>query len=91
MRDTIAEIMDKYGSVKLHYLAIVFGNQAQAVITVRNQDKDPKTLISYINGISFGFRSIGRVALRKLTVIDSSFSLYQYRLYIEAVSVFRRC
>ena len=52
MRDTIAAIIDKYGSVKLHYLALVFGNQAQTVINVTNQDQDPKTLISYINSIS---------------------------------------
>lgn len=48
MRDTIAEIMKKYGAVKLHYLALVFGNQARTVITFRNQNVDEQTLISYI-------------------------------------------
>ena len=51
MRDTIAEIINKYGTVKLHNLAIVFGNQAQTVISFRNQNQDSETLISYINSI----------------------------------------
>ena len=49
MKNTIAEIMNKYGTVKLHYLAIVFGNQAQPVVSFTDQDQGAETLISYIN------------------------------------------
>ena len=51
MRNTIAEIINKYGTVKLHYLAIVFGNEAQSVISFRNQNQDAQTLVSLINSI----------------------------------------
>ena len=51
IRNTIAEIINKYGTVKLHYLAIVFGNQAQTVISYRNQNLDAQTLVSYITRI----------------------------------------
>lgn len=51
MRNTIAEIINTYGTVKLHYLAIVFGNEAQSVISFRNQNQDAQALVSLINSI----------------------------------------
>ena len=51
MRNTIAEIIKKYGTVKLHYLAIVFGTQAQTEISYRDQNLNEQTLISYLSRI----------------------------------------
>ena len=51
MKNTIAEIINTYGTLKLRYLAIVFGNQVQPVINVADQNQDEKTLISLIRNI----------------------------------------
>ena len=51
MKNTVAEIIRKYGTVKLHYLAIVFGTQANTEISYRNQNLNDKTLISFIERI----------------------------------------
>ena len=51
MKNTIAEIINTYGTLKLRYLAIVFGNQVQPVINVADQNQDEKTLISLIRSI----------------------------------------
>lgn len=51
MRNTISEIIQKYGTAKLHYLAIVFGTQAQTVISYRDQNLNEQTLISTISRI----------------------------------------
>ena len=51
MKNTVAEIIRKYGTVKLHYLAIVFGTQANTEISYRNQNLDYETLITFIERI----------------------------------------
>ena len=51
MKNTIAEIINTYGTLKLRYLAIVFGNQVQPVINVADESRDEKTLISLIRSI----------------------------------------
>ena len=51
MKNTVAEIIRKYGTVKLHYLVIVFGTQANTAISYRNQNLNDKTLISFIERI----------------------------------------
>lgn len=51
MKNTIAEIIRKYGTVKLHYLAIVFGTQANTEISYGNQNLNYETLITFIEGI----------------------------------------
>jgi len=51
MKNTVAAIIRKYGSVKLHYLAIVFGTQANTEISYRNQNLNDETLISFIQRI----------------------------------------
>ena len=51
MKNTVAEIIRKYGTVKLHYLAIVFGTQANTEISYRNQNLKSETLITFIERI----------------------------------------
>ena len=51
MKNTIAEIIRKYGTVKLHYLAIVFGTQANTEVSYRSQNRNDETLISFIERI----------------------------------------
>lgn len=51
MKNTINKIIDKYGAVKLHYLAVVFGTQARTEISFRDQNLNDQALISYISRI----------------------------------------
>lgn len=51
MKNTVAEIIGKYGTVKLHYLVIVFGTQAKTEIRYRDQNLNGETLISFIKRI----------------------------------------
>lgn len=51
MRNTIAEIIQKYGTVKLRYLVIVFGTQANIGLSYKDQNLNAQTLISSISRI----------------------------------------
>lgn len=51
MKKTINKIIEKYGAVKLHYLAVVFGTQAQPLISLRDQNLSDKDLISIISRV----------------------------------------
>ena len=48
MKNTITEIIDEYGAVKLHYLVIVFGDRAETMISFRDQSLNARDLKSYI-------------------------------------------
>lgn len=72
MKDTISYIIETYGTEKIHYSVLVFGNTATTKITFGQTPPSPEQLKSAIQRISFG---TGRADLAK--ALEKALKLFE--------------